>query len=88
MEAEKRMSQTERQDRRRGRAAFFSWFFALFGMGTGLLALLLIGAGEIPWSSPVGLVLLALTAVGLVCLGIVLAGLFRARGKSRGAGGR
>ena len=64
---------------RRARIAFFSWFFALFGVGTAMLALLLIVAGEIKWSSPVGLVLLAFSAFGAACLAMALAALFRAR---------
>jgi len=70
-------------DRSRGRIAFLSWFFALVGLGAAMLAFLLIGAGAMAWSSPIGVVLLALTALGLVCLAFALLALFRARRERR-----
>ncbi len=79
MEATKMPPEVDQGNRARGRLAFFSWFFALFGMGAAMLALLLIGTGEVRWSSPAALVLLALSAIGIACLAIVLAGIFRAR---------
>jgi hypothetical protein len=79
VESERRPRGAEEQRSRRGRRAFFTWFFALFGVGAAMLALLLIGSGRLAWSSPVGIALLALSAAGVVCLAIALIGLFRAR---------
>lgn len=70
--------------RARGRVAFFTWFFALFGVGTAMLALLLIGGGEVAWSSAVGLLLLGFTLLGIICLCAALAALFRARRDAAG----
>ena len=70
--------------RARGRFAFFSWFFALFGVGTAMLSLLLIGGGEVAWSSAVGLLLLGFTLLGIISLCMALASLFRARRDAAG----
>jgi hypothetical protein len=89
MQTAGRSVESEGARRARGRFAFFSWFFALVGVGTAMLSLLLIGGGLVAWSSAVGLILLGLTFLGLICLCGALATLFRARrerGSERPAG--
>ena len=77
MQATASPAESGAKDRARGRFAFFSWFFALLGVGAVMLSLLL--GGVVAWSSPVGLILLGLSLLGIISLCAALASLFRAR---------
>jgi hypothetical protein len=72
-------AKNQTENRARGRFAFFSWFFALLGLGAAMLSLLLIGGGIVAWSSAVGLILVGLSLLGIVSLCAALGALFRAR---------
>lgn len=58
----------ETQKARGGRRVFLTWFLGLCGMGTLLMALLILATGEAGWTSPVIIGLLVFSAVGVVCL--------------------
>jgi hypothetical protein len=77
----------EATNRKAGRRVFFTWFLALFGMGTAFLAFLLLATGEVGWTSPVIIALLLFGAVGAVCLVAALVSLFVRRHAGRAGGG-
>ncbi len=54
--------------RRHSRGLFFHWLIGLFGLGTGMLAFLLLSTGDVGWTTPLVILLLLFFVAGVGAL--------------------
>ncbi len=54
--------------RRHSRGLFFHWFIGLFGLGTGMLAFLLLSTSDVGWTTPIVILLLLFFLAGVTAL--------------------